>query len=141
MEISTNGLATIGDFEGCKLEAYKCPAGIWTIGYGHTKGVKEGDRITQQEAIWLLRDDLRWVQNAIDKHVTAKLNQGQYDALASFIFNVGEFAFASSTLLKKLNAGDYAGAANEFLRWTKAKGRELPGLVRRRQHEKELFLA
>lgn len=141
MEISTNGLATIGDFEGCKLEAYKCPAGIWTIGYGHTKGVKEGDRITQQEAIWLLRDDLRWVQNAIDKHVTAKLNQGQYDALASFIFNVGEFAFASSTLLKKLNAGDYAGAANEFLRWTKARGKELPGLVRRRQHEKELFLA
>ena len=115
MNTSTNGLALIKEFEGCKLDAYKCPANIWTIGVGHTKGVKEGDRITESQALDLLREDMRWVENAIDKHVTAHLNQNQYDALASFIFNCGEFAFYSSTLLKKLNAGDYEGASNEFL--------------------------
>jgi len=141
MNVSNAGLALIREFEGCKLEAYKCPAGIWTIGVWHTKGVKEGDRITESEALDLLRDDIRWVEQAIDEYVNVQLSQNEYDALASFIFNCGEFAFASSTLLKLLNAGKKAEAAQQFMRWTKANGKVLPGLVRRREAERILFLA
>lgn len=141
MNISTIGLGLIQEFEGCKLDAYKCPAGIWTIGIGHTKDVKEGDKITDSQALDLLREDVKWVENAINDHVKVKINQNQFDALSAFIFNVGAGAFSLSTLLKKLNAGDYEGAANEFPRWNKANGKELPGLTRRRAAEKALFLA
>lgn len=141
MNISTIGLGLIQEFEGCKLDAYKCPAGIWTIGIGHTKDVKPDDKITESQALELLREDVRWVEKAIDEHVQVKINQNQYDALSAFIFNVGAGAFSLSTLLKKLNAGDYDGAANEFPRWNKAAGKELPGLTRRRAAEKALFLA
>ena len=141
MNISIKGLGLIQEFEGCKLDAYKCPAGIWTIGIGHTKDVKEGDKITEAQALDLLREDITWVENAINDHVKVKINQNQFDALSSFIFNVGAGAFSLSTLLKKLNAADYEGAANEFPRWNKASGKELPGLTRRRAAEKALFLA
>jgi GH24 family phage-related lysozyme (muramidase) len=93
------------------------------------------------QALDLLREDIQWVEKAIDKHVPEKITQNQYDALCSFIFNVGEFAFASSTLLKLLNAGKVQEAADQFLRWNKANGKELPGLTRRRQAERTLFLA
>lgn len=139
MNISTIGLGLICEFEGMRLDAYRCPAGIWTIGAGHTKGVKEGDKITEAQARDLLREDVRWVEAAIDKLVKVPLTQNQYDAICSFVFNVGEFQFGSSTLLKKLNAGDYEGARNEFQRWNKAAGKELPGLTRRRKAEAELF--
>ena len=141
MNISTIGLGLIQEFEGCKLDAYRCPANIWTIGIGHTKDVKEGDKITEAQALDLLREDVKWVENAINDHVKVKINQNQFDAMSSFIFNVGAGAFSLSTLLKKLNAADYEGAANEFLRWNKANGKELPGLTRRRQAERTLFLA
>lgn len=144
MNVSTVGLNLIKEFEGCKLEAYPDPGSggdPWTIGIGHTRGVKKGDKITDSQALDLLREDVHWVEAAIDKHVPEKITQNQYDALASFIFNCGEYAFANSTLLKKLNAGDTEGAANEFLRWNKASGKELPGLTRRRKAERELFLA
>jgi len=141
MNVSTAGLSLIREFEGCKLEAYICPAGIPTVGVGHTKGVKLGDKITEAEALDLLREDVRWCERAIDESVNVSLTQNQYDALASFCFNVGAFAFASSTLVKKLNDGDKQGAADQFLRWNKAKGKELPGLTRRREAERSLFLA
>ena len=141
MNVSINGLGLIQEFEGMKLDAYRCPANIWTIGIGHTRDVKEGDRITESQALDLLREDIKWVENAINKHVQVRINQNQYDALCSFIFNCGEGAFSLSTLLRKLNAGDYEGAANEFPRWNKANGKELPGLTRRRAAEKALFLA
>lgn len=142
MNISTIGLGLLQEFEGCKLKAYPDPGTggkPWTIGVGHTKDVQEGDEITEAQAMDLLREDIQWVEKAIDKHVPGKLTQNQYDALCCFIFNVGEFAFASSTLLKKLNAGDFKGAAAEFLRWDKAAGKTLPGLTRRRIAEAALF--
>lgn len=139
MHISTIGLGLLQEFEGCKLKAYRCPAGVLTIGVGHTRDVKEGDEITEAQALDLLREDVRWVEKAIDKNVTVKLNQNQYDALCSWVFNVGEFSLHNSTLLKKLNAGDFKGAAAEFLRWDKAAGKTLPGLTRRRIAEAALF--
>jgi len=126
-------------FEGLELKAYKCPAGVLTIGYGHTKTVTAGMVITEEEAEALLREDLLWVEETINNKVTVPLTQSQYDALASFIYNVGSGAFTKSTLLRKLNTGDYVGASAEFKRWNKADGRVLKGLVRRRKAEQELF--
>ena len=142
MEISQAGIDLIKEFEGCKLEAYPDPgsgAAPWTIGVGHTKGVLRGDVITQQQADEFLRQDLRWVERAVNRYVEEKIAQHQYDALCSFVFNVGEFAFMNSTLLRKLNAGDKAGALAEFGKWTKASGKELAGLVRRRAAEAATF--
>lgn len=143
--ISPAGLNLIKKYEGLKLTAYKCPAGILTIGYGHTKTVKPGMTINKEMAELLLREDLIWVESAIKRHVTVQLNQNQFDALSSFIYNVGERAFANSTLLKLLNQGKILEAGEEFMRWTKARQpgglKELPGLVKRRAEEKVLFLS
>ena len=140
MHISNEGINLIKQFEGCVLSAYKCPAGFWTIGYGHTKNVKQGMKITKEQATNLLKDDLKTYENYVNKYVKVKLNQNQFDALVSFAFNCGGGALKSSTLLKKLNKGDYEGAANELLRWNKANGKVLAGLTRRRKAEKALFL-
>lgn len=140
MHISNNGLNLIKEFEGCKLTAYKCPAGVWTIGYGHTKDVKQGMKITSKQAEQLLVNDLKTYESYVSKYVKVKLNQNQFDALVSFTFNCGGGALKSSTLLKKLNKGYYTGAANELLRWNKANGKILAGLTRRRKAEKALFL-
>ena len=140
MKTSNNGINLIKEFEGCKLSSYKCPAGVWTIGYGHTKNVKQGMKITNEHATNLLKDDLKTYEGYVNKYVKVKLNQNQFDALVSFTFNCGGGALKSSTLLKKLNKGDYTGAANELLRWNKANGKILAGLTRRRQAEKALFL-
>ena len=129
----------IKKWEGLYLDAYLCPANVWTIGYGHTKGVTSGMRITEEDAERLLREDMDWVEEAVNSSVTVPLKQCQYDALCSFVFNVGATAFRKSTLLRKLNAGDYEGAANEFPRWNKGGGRVLQGLVNRRADEKSLF--
>lgn len=134
-------VSLIKEFEGLYLEAYLCPAKKWTIGYGHTKTVKPGMKITEAGADALLRHDLAWCEDAVNDNVKVPLTQNQYDALVSFIFNVGAGAFKRSTLLRKLNAGDYAGAANEFPRWNKGGGRVLRGLVRRREAERKLFLS
>lgn len=139
MKISKNGIALIKKFEGCRLTAYKCPSGVWTVGYGHTSGVKKGQRITQRQAEAYLIEDVRKFENGVNKYVSAPLNQNQFDALVSFTYNCGLTAFKNSTLRKKLNAKDYAGAGEELLRWNKASGVVLDGLKRRRNAEKALF--
>ena len=129
----------IKEFEGLRLTAYLCPAGVWTIGYGHTKGVKRGMKIDQAQADRLLDIDLIDVARSIRQLVKVNINDNQEQALVSFIFNVGARAFSNSTLLRKLNNKDYAGASSEFDKWVYAKGKKLPGLIRRRKAEKDLF--
>lgn len=119
MNISQEGIDLIKSFEGLKLEAYKCQAGIWTIGYGHTKNVKDKDIISNSQADCFLVQDLYFIEQSINQLVKVELNQNQYDALCSFVFNVGVLAFNQSTLLAKLNMGNYIGASNEFERWNK----------------------
>ncbi len=140
MKTSQKGIDLIKRFEGCRLNAYKCPANVWTIGYGHTYGVKEGQTITQKQAEDLLKDDLKSFEAAVNNYVKVPLTQGQFDALVSFSFNVGNEALRTSTLLRLLNQGKYEEAAEQFSRWVYASGKKLDGLVRRRKAEKELFL-
>lgn len=141
MIISKNGLDLIKQFESLQLKAYKCSANVWTIGYGHTKNVKEGDRISQDQANCFLMQDLYSVERAIVRLVKVKINQNQFDALCSLIFNIGISAFNKSTLLAKLNKEDYVGAAEQFRRWNKVNNVVMAGLVRRRQAEEDLFNA
>ena len=136
MKTSQAGKDLIISFEGIRLQAYKCPAGVWTIGVGSTQPpVNPGEEITKKEAMDRFDHDLSKFEKAVDKLVTVPLTQNQFDALVSFTFNVGEGALAKSTLLKKLNAGDYDAGPAELMKWTKGGGKELPGLVRRRRAE------
>jgi lysozyme len=141
MSISPAGIALIQAHEGLRLTAYRDAGGVWTIGYGSTGGVRRGMTITRDQAVLRLYHDLDTAESAVNSRVTVPLSQPQFDALVSLVFNIGGGAFRKSTLLQKLNAGDYAGAANEFNRWVKAKGRVLPGLVTRRAAERALFLS
>lgn len=141
MKASQNAIDLIKKFEGIKTKAYKCPAGVWTIGYGHTKGVQKGDTCTMAQAVEFLKEDLKVCEYAIYDFVKVELNQNQFDALCSFIYNVGTGAFQNSTMRKFINAGHFPLAAGQFDRWNKADGVVLEGLVRRRAAEKELFLA
>ena len=158
MNVSEKGLDLIKRFEGCKLEAYKCPAGVWTIGYGHTGvDVYAGLKITQQKAEKLLKNDLIIHCNNVEKLVTVPLNQNQFDALVSLEFNIGYGNFSKSTILRLLNSKDYKGAARHFLVENantktpeeKYKGsfvfdnhkKVLTGLVKRRKAEQTLFLS
>lgn len=131
----------VKSFEGFKANAYLCPAGVWTIGYGTTENVRPGDTVNEFEAEALLYGDLLEAADAIDDLVDVELTQHQYDALCSFIYNVGREAFRNSTLLKLLNAGNYTAAAAQFQRWNKASGKVLAGLSRRRESEREMFCA
>ena len=140
MQISQHGIDLIKRFEGCSLKAYRCPAGVLTIGYGHTNKVLADDVITQEEAETLLKKDLIIHCNNVSKLVRAPLNQNQFDALVSFEYNVGYGNFSGSSLLRLLNARDYKGAAEQFDRWIYAGKTVLQGLVNRRKAEKELFL-
>lgn len=141
MEISQNGIDLIKRFEGCRLAAYRCPAGVWTIGYGHTgKDVYSGLMITQEQAEMLLKKDISAHANYVSRLVKVSLNQNQFDALVSFEFNVGCGNFGNSTLLKLLNQGRYIDAANQFARWKYTNGKMCLGLEKRRLAEKELFL-
>ena len=139
MKISLEGLSLIKKFEGCKLEAYKCSAGVWTIGYGHTTGVKEGDVCTQEEAEKLLRGDIFKFEEYVQDSVKVDLDQSQFDALVAWTFNLGVGNLRSSTMLKKLNESDYGSVPFEMRRWNKAGGKTLDGLIRRRQAESLLF--
>lgn len=146
MQTSEKGIALIKQFEGCRLAAYQDSVGVWTIGYGWTnpvdgKSVKAGMTITQEVAERLLKTGLVSYENDVSKLVKVKLSQGQFDALVSFTYNLGARSLSTSTLLKKLNAGDYRGAADEFPRWNKAGGKVLAGLTRRREAERSLFLS
>ena len=138
--ISSKGLDLIKSFEGCELKAYTCPAGVLTIGYGHTgPAVHAGMEICCAEAEELLKTDLIKFERVVDNHVTVPIKQCQFDALVSFTFNCGGDAFKNSTLLRLLNAKDYEGAAGQFSRWVNGSDGPLPGLIRRREAEEELF--
>jgi lysozyme len=139
-KISQAGIDLIKRWEGCRTNAYLCPANVWTIGYGHTKGVTKGMVISHLEADKLLIEDLKGFETAVRRLVTVPLNQNQFDALVSFTFNVGIGAFEKSTLLKLLNAGNYANAATQFAKWVHAGKQVLPGLVARREDEYQLFI-
>lgn len=141
MHISEEGLELIRKHEGLRLKAYKCPAGVWTIGYGSTRGVTEGMEITQEQADERLRQDIAVAEKCIAASVKVTLTQEQHDALCSFIFNLGCGAFGKSTLLRKINQGDDVGAAAEFAKWVNAGGKRLAGLVARRKDEADLFMA
>ena len=140
MKTSARGIALIEQFEGCKLKAYKCPAGIWTIGIGHTLNVHEGDVITQKKAENLLAIDLAATEISVERNVKGKIAQEMFDALVSLTFNIGIGHFVSSTVLRELNSCDYAAAADGFTLWNKGGGKVLPGLVKRRSAERQLFL-
>ena len=142
---SEAGVDLIKASEGLETSAYPDPGNRvtgepWTIGYGHTRGVHRGDSCTEAQATAWLREDLRAAEGAVRHLVDVPLGQGQFDALASFVFNVGPSAFGNSTLLRLLNAGDAAGAAGQFKRWNRGADGVLPGLVARRAAERALFI-
>ena len=142
MKPGRDAIALIKTFEGFRAKPYLCPAGKPTIGYGHTRNVRMTDQpISECVALKLLREDVADVAAGILARVLVPLTQGQFDALISFTYNVGVGNLSSSTLLKRLNADDYSGAADELLRWDKAGGKSLPGLRARRRAERERFLA
>lgn len=130
----------VKQFEGCKLKAYRCPAGVCTIGYGHTSAagapeVTDGMRITQAQADEILKRDLVKFESAVAGLVKVKLTQNQFDVLVDFAYNAGVGSLKSSTMLKKINSGQLDAVPAELMKWTKGGGKELPGLVRRRQAE------
>ena len=139
MKCSQEGLALIKKFEGCKLKSYKCSAGVWTIGYGHTGGVLETDVITQDDADKLLEEDIAKFEKYVNDNVTVELNQSQFDALVAWTFNLGPGNLRESTMLKKLNNQEYESVPFEMRRWNKAGGKTLDGLIRRREAESLLF--
>ena len=132
-------LNKIIDFEGCKLTAYKCPAGVWTIGVGHTKGVKQGQTITEAQAISLLKGDLLPCEKYVNDLGVCK-TQGQFDALVDFCFNLGTGALGRSTLLKFIRQGKAEQyIRGEFAKWVKSGGKTLAGLVKRRAWEADRY--
>lgn len=139
MRASDEAITLIRHFEGCRLDAYLCPAGVWTIGYGHTFGVKQGDVIDQEAAEALLIEDLEEFEGYVTAFCKCSLEQHQFDALVSWVFNLGPGNFESSTLLRRLNDGDLGAVPDEIRRWNKAGGRVLDGLVRRREAEAVMF--
>ena len=142
MKITKEGINLIKKFEGLRLEAYLCPAGVWTIGYGHTKGVKKGQVITQLEADNLLKEDLSSFEKGVTSLIKSNINQNQFDSLVSFAFNLGLANLKSSTLLKKVNANpNDITIVDEFIRWIYAGGKPLEGLKRRRQAEAYLYFS
>jgi len=144
-EISEKGLHLVIAFEGFSPKAYKCPAGVWTIGYGHTGGVVEGATINSKEALQVLRNDMKVAEGYVSRLVKVPLNDNQFDALVSWTFNLGPGALSASTLLKRLNTGDYASVPNEMVRWANIQDPKtgqmtpLPGLLRRRRAEAALW--
>jgi lysozyme len=144
MRMSTTGLAIVKEFEGLRLKAYKCPAAVWTVGYGHTSAagapnVTPDLVITKEDAEEILARDMEQYEDGVRKYVKVGLTQGQFDALVDFAYNAGVGALAKSTLLKKVNAGKFDEVPAEFMKWTKGGGKELPGLVRRRRAEVKLW--
>jgi len=138
MRITPEGVALIKRFEGLHLTSYLCPAKVWTIGYGHTRTAVKGMRITEAQAEALLREDLKTFELAVNVLVEVPITPHQFSALVSLAFNIGHVAFKRSTLLAKLNA--VQPCADEFMRWNRAGGRALAGLISRRAEERALFL-
>lgn len=136
---SRDGLRLTEQFEGCQLKAYPDIVGVWTIGYGHTKGVSPGTVCTQEQAEQWLQEDIQEAANAVNRLVTTPLTQHEFDALVDFVFNLGVNAFAQSTMLIYLNRGDHVRAAGQFERWDMAGGKHVAGLLRRRVAEEAEF--
>ena len=146
MSVSNKGVDLICEFEGKRLAAYDDGVGVWTIGFGTIKypdgnRVKKGDACTLEQAKEYMRHDLIEFEHTVNSSVKVPLNQNQFDALVSLAYNIGSNAFKSSTLVKKLNTGDYRGAADQFNVWINAGGKRMQGLVNRRDREKLLFLS
>lgn len=134
------GMALTRSFEGLRLEAYLDQRGVWTVGYGHTgPEVHAGLTITEAETEAFLASDIAGAVAVVNRLVTREISQNQFDALVDFAFNLGPASLARSTLLREVNAGDFVAAAKEFLLWDHVDGRVVPGLLRRRQAEAELF--
>lgn len=145
MKTNADGLDLIRKWEGCRLTAYQDAIGVWTIGYGHTTSagppaVKQGLKITAKEATDILTADLVKFEAAVVNALKKTPTDNQFAAMVSLCFNIGPGNFSKSTVLRKFNAGDIPGAADAFRAWTKAAGKVLPGLVRRREDERKLFL-
>jgi len=139
-KITQDGLDFIQDVEGCKLYAYLDTGGVWTIGVGHTgPEVVKGLTCTMEQALQWLREDSEEAQEGVRRLVKGLLTQNQFNALVSFVFNVGVGAFSKSTMLKLINKGDFDGAAKEFPRWNKDNGKEILGLTKRRILEQSMF--
>jgi lysozyme len=145
MKISQTGIDLIKNFESLQLDAYRCPAGVWTIGWGHTRGVQPGEHISGERAAELLAADIAEVERDLPSVVHVNLTQGQWDALVSLCFNLcgGALRLPKTCphLVASLNSGDFEGAAGQLLNINHAaNGRALPGLTRRREAESKLFL-
>lgn len=145
MKVDAAGIDLIGQFEGLRLDAYDDGVGVWTIGWGTTvypngQKVKKGDKITLEQAKQYKAHDLAKFEKAINDTVKAPLNQNQFNALVSLAYNIGVSAFTNSTLVKRLNEGNYKAAADQFLVWVNAGSKRMQGLVNRRNKERELFL-
>ena len=144
--MTDEGLDLIKLYEGYSSSPYLCPANHWTIGYGAIWGMddkrvtEDHPDINEDQADYLLRRDVKKSEMAVLRHIRVPLEDGQFNALCSFVFNLGSGALQSSTLRRKINRGDYIGAANEFPRWVFAGGRKLKGLVRRREHERLMII-
>ena len=140
MRTSQRGLSLIKSFEGLRLRAYQDSVGVWTIGYGATRSVQAGMKVSKEQAERMLLNDVQRFEPEVERLITSPLSQNQWDALISFTYNLGAANLESSTLRRLLNAGNYAAAAEQFPRWNKAGGKVLAGLVRRRAAERDLFL-
>lgn len=141
MKTNKEGLELLHSFEGCKLESYQDIVGVWTIGYGTTgTDIKKGLKWTQAQVNARFEKDLKRFEEAVSNAVKISITSNQFSAVVCFAYNVGIGAMSGSTLIKKLNAGDTSGAADQLLRWNKAGGKEINGLTRRRVAERLLFL-
>lgn len=140
MEFTQEGMDLLTFYEGCKLVAYKCPKGVWTIGYGTTKGVKAGMVITPAIAQTLLLSDIQEIEDFMSTNIACRLNKNEYSALICLIYNIGEGAFRMSKMLRLLNQGKKSEVPKEFLRWNRIDKRVSKGLTARREAEKNLFL-
>jgi lysozyme len=139
--VNAAGIALIKQFEGLHLTPYLCPGKVWTIGYGHTRTVRAGMKITPEQADQLLADDLKIVTLAVQRLVTVRLNDNQFSAMTSFVFNIGTGNFERSKLLELLNRGWYEQVPAQFMRWNRAAGETQGGLTRRRAAEAQLWNA
>lgn len=145
MKTSQGGLDLIKEFEGFRADAYRCPAGVLTVGFGRTSAagspVRAGMRVTKAEAEAMLREDLGQYERAVSKALTRQPTQPQFDAMVSLCYNIGAGGFAKSSVVRRFNAGQIENAADAFRMWNKSNGKVLNGLVRRREAERELFLS
>ena len=139
MKISEEGIELLKKFEGCKLEAYQDSVGVWTIGYGHTKGVYKGMTISQDDAEEMLEEEMEEYEGYIEEYVEVPLSQNEFDALVCWVYNLGPTNLRNSTLLMVLNQSKFDEVPEQIKRWNKAGGEVLQGLVRRREAEALLF--